>query len=261
MKPLLKTLNTMKIAAFAGLTVMATASAAPAAEITFLCAGALESTMKELIPEFQKPSGHNINVTFAAIHIITERIRKGDIADLAIVSPQQWEDLQKGGKLNSAVRVVIAKVGYGVFVKKEAAKPDIGSVDAFKRVFLNAKSVALFDLTLGGPTPTYTARLLDQLGISASVKPKSKFAKGPTALFELVAKGEAEIGLAQISEILAAPGIDLVGPMPADIQGFTIFTTAMPANAKEPAAAKALIEFLTSAKAVTLLKSKGLEPS
>ena len=261
MTRLLRTLNIAKIAVFASLTVIAPANSAQAAEITFLCAGALESTMKKLIPEFQETSGHKVNATFAAINLITERLRNGEVADLAIVSPQQWEDLQKAGKLDPAVRVVIAKVGFGVFVKQGTAKPDIGSVDAFKRVFLNAKSVALFDLALGGPTPAYTARLLDQLDISASVKPKSKFAGNPIALFELVEKGEAEIGLAQISEILAAPGIDLVGPMPTDIQGFTIFTTAKPVNAKEPAAVKALIEFLTSVNATALLKLKGLEPN
>lgn len=260
MRPPPKTLNILKIAAFASLIITATPCTAQSAEITFLCAGALEPAAKELIPEFQKTSGHNVDATFAAINVIAERVRKGDTADLAIVSPQQWEDLQKEGKIDPAVRVVIAKVGYGVFAKKGGTKPDISSVEAFKSAFLNAKSISLFDPAFRGPTPVYGAHLFDRLGISADLRPKSKFVDGPVALFEQVAKGDAEIGLAQISEILAAPGVELVGPVPADIQGFTIFTTALPQNAKEPAAAKALIEFLTSARPATLLKSKGLEP-
>ena len=176
------------------------------------------------------------------------------------MSPQQWEDLQKEGKIDPGVQVVIAKVGYGLFVKVGAPKPDISSVESFKSAFLNARSIALIDPTLRGPTPIYATHLFDRLGISSGLRPKSKFAGGPAALFELVVQGDAEIGLAQISEILAAPGVELVGPVPADIQGFTIFTTAIPANAKEPAAAKALIDFLTSAKAAGLLKLRGLEP-
>src|SRR5205823_7265123 len=104
-----------------GLFVFSMQSSARAAEITFLCAGALETTVEELIPEFQKVSGHSVKATFAAIGVITRRLRYGDAADLAIVSPQQWDDLRKEGKLNATVRVVIAKVGVGVFVKKGAA--------------------------------------------------------------------------------------------------------------------------------------------
>jgi molybdate transport system substrate-binding protein len=218
------------------------------------------------MPEFQKASGHNVKATFAAINVITERVRKGNAADIAIVSPQQWEDLQKEGKLNPDVRVVIAKVGFGVFVKGGAAKPDISSVEAFKRAFLDAGSIALSNPAGGGPTGLYSARLFDRLGISAELKPKVKIpgaarAGQPVAapLFELVAKGDAEIGLAQISETVAAPGVELVGPVPVDIQNFTIFTTAIPANAKELVAAKALIDFLTSPKATSVLKSKGLD--
>lgn len=265
MKAMCKVLRQMTL--LVGLLIFAMPNAARAADVTFLCAGALESWVKEVIPEFQKASEHNVKVTFAAINIITDRVRKGEVADLAIVSPQQWEELQKEGKLDPAVRVVIAKVGHGVFVRKGAAKPDIGSVEAFKRAFLNARSIALFDPAGGGPTAVYGARLFDQLGISAALKPKIKHPTGGAAplkpisspLFELVANGTAEIGLAQISGTLAAPGVDLVGPVPAEIQNFTIFTTVIPENAREPAAAKALIEFLTSPKATSVQKSKGLE--
>jgi molybdate transport system substrate-binding protein len=242
-------------------------SSAHAEDITFLCAAAVESWMHDVIPEFQKVSGHNVKPTFEAINRITEFVRRGDPADLAIVSPQQWESLQNEGKLDSTTRVVIAKVGYGVFVKKGAVKPDINSVEAFKRTFFNARSIALFDPATGGPTALFGARIFDRLGMAAELKPKIKHpARGvppqPIAapLFELVANGDAEIGLAMISEIVQAPGVELVGPLPAEIGEFQAFTTVVPAQAKAPNAAKVFIEFLISPRATSILKSKGLEP-
>ena len=239
---------------------------ARAADITFLCAAALESWMHDVIPEFQKTSGHNVKQTFGVINAITERVRKGEPTDLAIVSPQQWESLQNEGKLDPATRVVVARVAYGVFVRKGAAKPDISSVEALKRAFLNAGSIAVFNPTGRGPTTIYQVRVFARLGISADINPKLKIAGAPkpnqvvsAALFELVANGDAEIGLAMISEIVQAPGVELVGLVPAEIQEFTIFTTVIPVHAKEPTAAKAFIEFLTSPRATSILKSKGLE--
>jgi molybdate transport system substrate-binding protein len=260
----------LQIALFAVPLLSVTQGSAHATEITFLCAAALESWMTEVIPEFQKTSGYDVRPTFQIINVITERVRNGDAADLALVSPQQWEDLSKERKLDSSVRTVIAKVGYGVFVKKGAARPDISTVKALRRALLNASSIATFNSALGRGSPTviYVARLFDRLGISDELKPKLKYPTRQgtppqpvsTPLFELVANGQAEIGVAQISETLQAPGVELVGPMPVDIQEFTIFTTAIPANGKEPAAAKALIDFLASQKATSTLKSKGLEP-
>ena len=141
-------------------------------------------------------------------------------------------------------------------------------VEAFRRSFLSARSIAVFDPSAFGPTPVYVTRIFNQLGISENLRPKFKYALGssipgrPTAaaLFDLVAKGDAEIGLGQISEVLAAPGVELVGPVPADLQAFTTYATVIPTIAKEPAAAKAFIEFVASPEAISILKSKGLEP-
>ena len=260
----------LRMALFAVPLLSVMQGSARATEIKFLCAAALESWMTEVIPEFQRTSGHDVKSAFQIINVITERVWKGDAVDLAIVSPEQWEDLSKEGKLDPSVRTVIAKVGYGVFVKKGAARPDISSVKSLRRALVNAGSIATFNPAFGrgSPTVVYVAHLFDRLGISDELKPKLRY---PTRqgtppqpvsapLFELVANGDAEIGIAQISETLQAPGVELVGPMPTEIQEFTIFTTVIPANAKEPAAAKAFIDFLTSPKATPTLKSKGLEP-
>src|ERR1700687_943896 len=145
----------LQIVLFAGALVSVMQSSARATDITFLCAAALESWMVEVIPEFQRTSGYDVKPTFQIINIITERVRKGDAADLAIVSPQQWEDLQEERKLDPGVRVVIAKVGFGGFAKAGATKPDISTVEAFKRAFLSAQSIAVFDPSAVGPTPVY----------------------------------------------------------------------------------------------------------
>src|SRR5215471_8359244 len=141
---------TMGVAAF-----LSSAVAVRAADITFLCAGALQTTAEELLPEFQKSTGHNVKVIFTSIGLITQRVRNGEVADLVTVSPQQWEDLKGAGKIDPAARVAIAKVGAGMFVKGGAAKPDISSVEAFKRAVLNAKSIALNDPAAGGPVGPY----------------------------------------------------------------------------------------------------------
>ena len=196
-----------------GLFVFSMQSSVRAAEITFLCAGALEATVEELIPEFQKVSGHNVKATFAAIGVIARQLRNGDMADVAIISPQQWEDLRKEAKVDATVQVIIAKVGVGVFVKRGAAKPDINSVEAFKRALLNAKSIALADPAGGGPVGIYATSLFERLGISAAVTPKLKLVGGGLAPVEPVTKGDAEIGLTTISEILPVPDIELVGQL------------------------------------------------
>ena len=251
----------------AGLLSSAPQITAHAADIRFLCAGALESWMTEVIPEFQKRSSHHVDASFHIINAITERIRSGEAADLATVSPPQWESLEKDGKLDPVVRVAAAKVGFGVFVKQGAAKPDIISVEALKRALLNARSIAMFDPVRPGPTVVYQKRVIEQLGIGEAMKPKIKYsgASKPNQvvsapLFELVAGGEADIGIAMISEIVQAPGVDLVGPMPADVQSFTVYRMVLPITAKEPAAARALIDFLVSPEAASKLKSKGLDP-
>ena len=248
---------TMGVAAF-----LSSAVAVRAADITFLCAGALQTTAEELLPEFQKSTGHNVKVIFTSIGLITQRVRNGEVADLVTVSPQQWEDLKGAGKIDPAARVAIAKVGAGMFVKGGAAKPDISSVEAFKRALLNAKSIALGDPAAGGAVPLYAPGLFERLGISAELKPKIKLVGGGVAPVEPVIKGDAEIGLTTISEIIQfQPAIELVGPFPPEIQTFFGFTGAIPENAREPAAAKALADFFTSPRALSILKSKGLEPS
>jgi len=240
--------------------VIASASAFPAsvqsAEITFFCGTALRQAMNELIPEFQKESGHTVKVSYGLLGEITERIRKDEQADFATVSPQQWEALQKDGKLN-ATRTAFAKVGIGVFVAKGAKRPDLTSVEAFKRALLDARSIAV-PIAQANPVAVYAVGLFERLGITAEMKAKNKVGPGLSVL-QAGGRGEAEIGFTQLSEVIAEPMVDFVGPLPAEIQNYTIYIGAVPKNAQASDAVKAFLDFLMSAKAAAVFKAKGYE--
>ncbi len=248
----------LNFAIFASLVLVEAGNPARAADITFLCAEALETAMHDLVPEFEKTSGHKVNVRFANSGTNAGRVRKGDAADLAIVLPPQWESLQQEGKIDPAVRAVVGKVGLGIFVRKGVARPDIGSVEAFKRMLLNVRSIAVRDPAQRSPVGTYAIALFDRLGLGGELNAKIRLTPGRP--FPAVVNGEADVGFSTMAEIAASPEVDLVGPLPADIQNFNVFTAAIPVNAKEPAGAKTLIDFLVSPRAALVLRSKGVEP-
>jgi molybdate transport system substrate-binding protein len=252
----LATISMIKIALVA-LALVSTTRDGRAAEIVVLCAEALESSMVELIPEFEKTSGQTVKITFANVGTNAERVRQGDAADLAIVLPRQWEVLQKEGKIDPAVRVVIGKVGIGVFVKKGAARPDIGSTEAFKRALLDARAIAVRDPAARSPVGAYIIALVERLGVASEVKPKLHLTTDRP--YQAVVSGGAAFGFSTMAEILASSEVDLVGPLPNDIQNFNIFTTAIPVGSKQRSAAKSLIEFLTSARTASVFKTHGID--
>ncbi len=153
----------------------------------------------------------------------------------------------------------LAKAGVGVFVRKDAAKPDIGSVDAFKRAMLAAKSIGWNDPAAGAPVSIYMLVLFERLGIAAEMKDRTVTFKQRSERFEAVARGDVEIGFNQVSEILAAPGVDLVGPLPPAIQHYTLFTAAIVASSKEQDASRALLRFVSSPDARAVMKAKGFD--
>jgi molybdate transport system substrate-binding protein len=235
-----------------------TGTVAGAAEIKFLCPVAMTAVMSELIPQFERASSHKVTVEYATVGVITDRVLKGDAADVAVVSKQQAADLQKKGKIVAGSGVDIARVGYGVFVREGTRKVDIQSVDAFKRSLLAAKSITYVDPATGAPSGIYAARLMERLGVAAEVKPKTKLVKPGVEALEPVAKGDAEIGLGPT--IAAVPGVELVGPLPADIQSYTEFAAGLLVASKEAEAGKALVALLTSPAGQSILRSKGFEP-
>src|SRR5205807_8880224 len=164
--------------------------------------------LPSLLPQFEKSSGHKVTVGYATLGDITKRLIEGEAADVVMVSPEQNEDLQKQGKLLAGSRVEIARVGFTVFVKKGAPKPDVGSVDALKRTLLAAKSIALGDPAAGGGAGVYTAGLMQRLGLAEEIKARTRLVRSGTEVAEAVAKGEVEIGIGVASDAAIIPGLD-----------------------------------------------------
>ena len=247
-----------------GVAMVLMAAGAPrgaaAAEIKVLTAGAFKQVLLVLVPDFEKQTGHKVIVENDTVGALTKRIEGGEAFDLAVLTPAAVNDLSTKGKFVAGSRTNLGQVGVGVVVKEGAPKPDISSVDAFKKTLLAAKSVAYIDPAAGGSSGIYVAGLLDKLGVAADVKPKAKLIPGG-AVAEHIARGEAEIGIHQISEILPVKGITLVGPLPADIQNYTVYAAGLGANGKESEAAKALLKTLSGPAAADVLKSKGMEPA
>src|SRR5215813_13963520 len=233
---------------------------AAAAEIKVLTAGAFKQVLLALLPDFERTTGHKVTVENDTVGALSKRIEGGEAFDLAVLTPAAVNDLSGKGKFVAGSRVNLARVGVGVVVNEGAPKPDIGSVEAFKRALLAAKSVAYIDPAAGGSSGIYVAGLLDKLGIAAEVKPKAKLIHGG-AVAEHIARGEAELGIHQISEILPVKGITLVGPLPKDIQNYTVYASGISTNGKEADAAKALVKALSGPAAADVLKSKGMEPA
>jgi molybdate transport system substrate-binding protein len=236
------------------------------AELKFLCAGALKAAMGTLLQEFASKTGNQVQVAYGPIGQNAQRIRNGEVAELAVISPEQWDGLRDDGKIDGQFRVVVGKVGIGTFVRKGAPRPGIATVEAFKRALLDAPAIAVGDPARGTPVGAYVLPLFGRLGIAEAVKPKLRLAVPGTdagtrgSVYDLVRRGDAEIGFAQMAEASEVPEVDLVAPLPAEIQHYTIFTLAIPLRARDPARARVLADFLTSVRAVSVLKAKGIDP-
>jgi molybdate transport system substrate-binding protein len=231
---------------------------AVAAEVKLLCAVALHPAVDELIPDFEKSTGHKVTVVYGTAGAVVDRVEKGEPADVVISAVPLIDRLHREGKVTRVGDGPIAKVGVGAFVRRGAAKPDISSVDAFKRTMLAAKSVAYPDPAGGGASGIYVASLLERLGIADEMKPKTRLST-LGALYASVANGEVEIGFNQVSEILAQPTIELIAPLPPAIQHYTQFAPGVVSGSSPAEAAKAFVTFLSSAPAQVVLKAKGFE--
>jgi molybdate transport system substrate-binding protein len=234
-------------------------SIARAAEIMLLCAVALHPAIDALIPDFEKSLGHKVTVAYGTAGAVADRVQKGEAADIVISSVPMIDRLQAQGKVMAGDRVIIAKVGIGAFVRKGAAKPDISSADAFKRSMLAARSIAYPDPAGGGASGIYVASLLERLGIAVEMKPKTKLLPPTEVLYASVASGDVEIGFNQISEILAQPTVELAGPLPAPIQNYTQFAAGIVTGSSQADTGSALVTFLSSPTAQTVLKATGFE--
>jgi molybdate transport system substrate-binding protein len=242
------------LAAGAGLLLLA--GAAHSAEIKVLSTQATEDAYKELVPQFEQATGHKVTTVFTGTLGANKRLADGESYDMLIMSSGSIDEYLKSGKLAAGSRVDLAKSGVGIGVKVGARKPDISSVEALKQTMLSARSIGYST----GPSGIYIVSLFEKLGIADQVKGKLK--QTPTGVFvgTLIASGEAEIGVQQVSELSHFPGVDYVGPLPEAVQRYTTFASGIVAGAKESEAAKALVKFITAPAAAQAYKKRGMEP-
>jgi molybdate transport system substrate-binding protein len=233
---------------------------ANAAEIKVLASGGFRAAYLALAPGFESASGHKVVSTWggsmgSAPTTIPNRLQRGEVYDVVIMAGDGLDDLIRQGKVAAGSRVDLARSMIGVAVRAGAPKPDMGSVDAVKRALTQAKSVAFSSSASG----VYLSGLFERLGIGDMIKAKRKPVVGePVAA--VVARGEAEIGFQQISELLPVPGIDYVGPLPAEIQEVTIFSGGIAANASQADAARALLKYLAAPTHAAAIKKSGMDP-
>jgi molybdate transport system substrate-binding protein len=235
-------------------------SSASAAEVKVLTAGAFKQVVLALVPDFEKQTGNKVLVDNDTAGGLKKRIESGEAFDVAVITPAVVDDLAGAGKIAPGSRVNLATVGVGVVVKEGAPKPDVSTVEAFKRALLAAKSVAYIDPASGGSSGVYIEKLLERLGIADQIRPKAKLKNGGHVA-DLIVSGEAELGLHQISEIVPVKGAALVGPLPKEIQNTTTYAAGLSASTQNKDAAQALIKMFSGPAAAAMLKSKGMEPA
>ena len=246
----------MKTASLIAASALLLAGIANAAEIRVGSTQATEEAYKELIPQFEKASGHKVTTVFTGTLDLQKRIAGGEKYDLLIMAGPAIDDYIKAGTVVAGSRVDLAKSGVAAAVPKGAQKFDISSVDALKKTLLTAKSIGYST----GPSGVYLVTMFQKLGVSAEVTPKLKQTPSGVFVGNLIANREVEIGFQQVSELSLFPGVDYLGPLPAAVQQITVFSAGLAAEAKEAEAAKALVKFITAPAAATAYKKRGLEP-
>jgi molybdate transport system substrate-binding protein len=247
------------LAAFCVVLAAMAGGAASAAEIKVLTAGAFKSVVMAVVPDFETETGNKVVVANDTAGALTKRIAGGEAFDVVILTPPAIDQLVQDGKVASDSPARLARVGIGVAVKQGATPPDIATIAAFEKALRQARSVAYIDPASGGSSGIYLAQLFDKMGLAEVMKPKAVLVPGGLVA-ERVAGGEAELGIHQISEILAVPGVTLVGPLPAEIQNYTVYAGGVAAASHEGEAARGFLAALGGPRGLAVLKAKGMEP-
>jgi len=231
-------------------------------EIKVLSTTAMKMVFEELSPRFERETGKRLAVSLGPSLQLEKRLSEGEAADVAIVTNPGAQELVGCGKIVAGSLVGVARSLIGVAVPKGAPRPDLASVEGFKRALLAAKSIALSKPVGGGASGAHMAKVFEELGITEAMAAKAKYGVGGTAGLSglVVLRGEADIGIQQMAELIAVSGIDVVGPLPTELQSVTLFTAGIPTTAGHPEEGRAVIGFLTTPPARDVIKAKGLEP-
>ena len=248
-------MNAVLIMALATAITLANPVAATADEIRVWTTRAIATVLAEVGSEFERATGHRLIVTSDLPTAFERRLEAGEAVDLLISGSAPVDEWIRTGKIAPNTRDEIARSGIGVEVRAGRSKPDIATVDAFKRALLNARSIAYLKVGRG----LYLEDLFNRLGMSRALEPKT-IRPDSDIVSELVAKGEVELGMTVITQILTTPGVDLVGPLPPEIQSYVTFVAGVASRSRAPKAASDLIAFLGGPKAVAVIKAQGMEP-
>lgn len=235
------------------------AAAAGAAEITVYCPGAVRGVVAELAQGFQRDSGHTVKFVFGTAGALQKRAAAGEAGDVVIVTASGLDELVKLGKVAAGSRRDVGKVGVGVAVRAGALLPDISTPDAFRQAMLDARSVMYADPALGGQSGIHTARVFERLGIAEAMKAKTQLRPGAPQGLSEVAKGDIEIGIGQVSEIVAAKGVTLVGPLPEPLQNTLVFSGGLLTSSTASTVAQAFVEYIVSPAARQRFQAAGFE--
>jgi molybdate transport system substrate-binding protein len=254
-------LSSLRVSALAFASLLFFATTATAAEVRVMISGGLTAAYKVLVPEFERATGHTIVTAYGpsmgtTVNAIPVRLERGEPADVLIMVGYALKDLADKGKVIPDSRIDLVKSPIGVAVKAGAPKPDISTADALKRALLAAKTIAYSDSASGVYVST---EMFQKLGIAEEMKDRAR--KIPaTPVGEIVAHGQAEIGFQQISELKPVEGIDILGPLPDELQRITVFSAGIATVSKEPDAGRALIKFLASSAARDAIVKSGMDP-
>jgi molybdate transport system substrate-binding protein len=236
--------------------VLSPMAGARAAELKVMAGGSMTASLTELGPQFERASGHKVAVHFAATPDLIKEATSGTPFDLGVVPVDVMKDAAARAHFASGPTIDIARVGYGVAFRAGAPKPDVSTPEALKQTLLKAQSITFIPASAAG---AYVSKVFERLGIGDAMKTKTKAQTATGAIAQAVAKGDAELGVF-LTNVLIAPGVELAGPFPAELQDELVFTAAVATDSKEAEAAKAFISFLKTPEAVAVLKAKGMTP-
>jgi molybdate transport system substrate-binding protein len=241
--------------ALAGILVFAQSSL-QAAQLTVLCSNGIKAVMEELVPQFERATRHEVTITYGLAAALKRQIDGGERFDVAILTPAFVEELAKSGKVAGDTRVTVARAPMALMVRAGAQKPDVRTTDALRRTLAASSSIAY---AREGASGVYFAGLLDKLGMMESLKPKLRPMGSGEDTSAAVAKGDAQLGVLPISEILPVPGVELLGPFPKDIQGYAVMVAGVGSAASQSAAARELLTFLMAPARDAVITRKGME--
>ena len=241
--------------------LIAQAGIASAAEIKVFATVGVKAVVEELVPKFEKATGHKLNITWSTGALLTQRVQAGEQADALILIKGNVETLLKDGKIAPGTDSLFAKSIFAVGVKAGAPKPDISSVEAFKQALLASKGISYTDPAAGGLSGVYVAKQIERMGITEQMKSKTKFPPSGGMAATFVTSGEVDLAIQSKPELASVKGIDVVGPLPGDMAFTVVYSAAVQTGAAQAEAAKALVQYLMSPEAQAVFKADGYDPA